>query len=123
MKQLIPIVLIALFASCSTPGKPSKSIFDKSEIDLNDVQSITIGKTQKDTAAHKLNNQEMEEFVESWNSASSKGMCKYLPKYWITIYGKDSTERSFRINGKNIKESNDECFDLVDTKLAEKWYN
>jgi hypothetical protein len=37
----------------------------------------------------------------------------------VDITMKDGTKRTFRINGKNIKESNDYCFDLGDKKYVE----
>ncbi|RMG80502.1 MAG: hypothetical protein D6707_06290, partial [Bacteroidetes bacterium] len=46
--------------------------------------------------------------------SKSKGPCKYIPKFWLTVTLKDGTTRTFRANGENIKEDNDWCFSIGD---------
>jgi hypothetical protein len=70
-----------------------------------------------------LTSEQQRIFVEKWNTARSRGPCKYIARYWIDVYFKDKSKRTFRLNGASIKERNDYCYDIGDDKYGEKLWN
>ena len=123
MRQLT-IILTLFITTILTACGQTKSFGDKKVIDLTTVDFIEIRNHsgQADTiqtVRKRLTNEQAKLFIDKWNNAKSNGPCKYIVLYWIDITMKDGTKRTFRINGENIKESNDYCFDLGDNKFAE----
>jgi hypothetical protein len=107
----------ATFSACGQTK--TKSIGDKQTVDFSMVEYIEIrnhsGQTDTiQTAPKRLTNEQSKIFVDSWNKAKPNGPCKYIVLFWVDIKLKDSTTRTFRINGKNVKENNDWCYDLGD---------
>jgi len=123
MRQLT-IILTLFITTILTNCGQTKSFGDKKVIDLTSVDFIEIRNQsgQADTIQNlrkRLTNEQAKLFIDKWNNAKSNGLCKYIVLYWVDITMKDGTKRTFRINGKNIKESNDYCFDLGDNKYSE----
>ena len=123
MRQLIILLTIFISTILTTCGQ-SKSIGNKQAIKLTTVDFIEIRNHsgQADTIKtirKRLANEQTKLFVDKWNTAESNGPCKYIVLYWVDITFKDKTKRTFRVNGKNIKEKNDQCFDLGDSKYME----
>lgn len=124
MRQTIIILTIFISAIFTACGQ-TKSIGDKQAIDLATVDFIEIRNHsgQADTIQtirKRLTTEQTKLFVDKWNIAKSNGPCKYIVLYWVDITFKDKTKRTFRVNGKNIKEKNDWCFDLSDSKYIEQ---
>ena len=116
LKLFWTLIIAGLF-SC---GLNSKSLDDKVTIDLTTVDSITIKRHQdiNHTIVHrpiKLTDTQVKTIIDKWNNADSKGLCKFLPVFEMTVYTSDKKTRNFRINSKSIKEDNDWCYDLGDT--------
>ena len=123
MRQLT-IILTLFITTILTACGQTKSFGAKKVIDLTTVDFIEIRNHsgQADTiqtVRKRLTNEQAKLFIDKWNNAKSNGPCKNIVLYWVDITMKDGTKRTFRINGKNIKESNDYCFDLGDNKYAE----
>ncbi|MBK9764486.1 MAG: hypothetical protein IPO87_14290 [Flavobacteriales bacterium] len=57
----------------------------------------------------------LNRFVRSWNTSEQAEMRKYAPSFIIKIQLKDSSRRSFRLNGNYAKEMSDWSFHLGDT--------
>ena len=126
MRQLTYILTFILSIVLLACGQTkTKSTGNKENIDLTTVDNIELRKHlyQKDSLNLNLKILTGEQsiwLVDKWNNAKPKGLCKYFPTYWLRIHFKDSMERTFRINGQSIKESNDYCYDLGDSKYLEQ---
>jgi hypothetical protein len=59
----------------------------------------------------------LNRFVQSWNTSEQAEMRKFAPSFTIKIQLKDSSRRSFRLNGNYAKEKNDWSFQLSDTTV------
>ncbi len=100
---------------------------EKASIDLRTIKYVEIRNhsNQPDsikTIRKRLNIEQTKIFVAKWNESKSIGFCKYFPNYWIDLYFIDGSKRTFRINGKNVKEKNDWCFDFMDKNyIIELW--
>ncbi len=120
MKHISFILTIIFSVTLTACGQTkTKSIGDKQTIDFTLVDFIEIrnqsGQTDTiKTVPKRLTNEQSKLFVDSWNNAKSNGPCKYIVLLWVDIKLKDGSTRTFRINGKNVKESNDWCYDLGD---------
>jgi type IV pilus biogenesis protein CpaD/CtpE len=119
LKTFWTLIIVGLCAC----GQKSKSLNDKVTVDLEKVDSITIKRHQEinHTIVHKpirLTDTQVKTIIEKWNNADSKGLCKFLPEYEMTIYTSDKKIRNFRINSKSIKEDNDWCYDLADNDFV-----
>ena len=60
----------------------------------------------------------LSRFVRAWNTSTQAEMRKYVSTFTIKIQFKDSSRRSFRVNGNYSKEKNDWSFNLGDTSLV-----
>ena len=124
MKHLIFILTLYISTIFTACGQ-TKSIGAKQSIDLTTVDFIEIRKQsgQADTIQtnrKRLTNEQNILFVDKWNAGNSNGPCKFIVLYWVDITFKDKTKRTFRVNGKNIKEKSDFCFDLGNSKYIEQ---
>lgn len=125
MKNLIFILTIIFIATLTACGQTkTKSTGDKQPINFSTVDFIEIRNHsgQADsikTVFKRLTSEQTKVFVDKWNNAKANGPCKYIVLFWADITFKDGTKRTFRINGKSIKEKNDYCFDIGDNKLIE----
>ena len=120
-------ILIFLLSTVLIACKQSKTKYadEKKSIDLATVDDIVLKKSsdQKDSLninMKLLTDEQSKWIVDKWNNAKSKGPCKYVPTYWLEVHFKDGTKRTFLINGQTIKESNDDCYDLGDSKYLEQ---
>ncbi|MBP7514746.1 MAG: hypothetical protein KA791_09385 [Flavobacteriales bacterium] len=59
----------------------------------------------------------LDRFVRSWNTSEQAEMRKFAPSFTIMLQLKDSSRRSFRLNGNYAKEKDDRSFRLRDTSL------
>ncbi len=74
----------------------------------------------------------LNRFIQSWNTSEQEEMRKYVSSFTIKIQLKDSSRRSFRVNGNYAHEKKDWSFHLGDTSLRasldslrtlnERWY-
>jgi hypothetical protein len=120
----LTIILTIIFVTTLTSCRQNKSIDDKQIIDFTEVEYIEIRNQsrQADTIQRickRLTIEQSKDFIERWNNAKANGPCKYIVLFWVDIKLKDGTSRTFRINGKNIIEKNDYCFEMGDNKLIE----
>lgn len=98
---------------------------NESKIEITSVDSILIINYLPNTVAkpsRKLTLSDVKTFVTDWNNSVSYGMCKYFQEYRLIVFQKDGTQRTFRANGKNIKEKNDVCFDIGYDNYFDKLY-
>jgi hypothetical protein len=128
MKQMriLTIILITCLTACAQTK--TRSVDDKKIIDLKTVDNIKIRNhsVQEDTLpilTKQLASEQIKKFVDKWNTAKSIGPSIFVAHYVINITLKDGSTRTFRINGQSIKENNDWCFDLGDTKFIEQLWN
>lgn len=126
MKNLLSFIfLVAFFFSCGQTS--NKILSDKSSIDIAFVDHIEITKrTASDTIVYKpkrLNESDTKDLVDKWNNAKRSDLIKYLPEFFIDIYFKDGTKRTFRISQSNMKERSDWCYDLGDKELIKRIWN
>jgi len=123
VKHIAFILTLLFAATCSVCGQiKTKSIDDKQIVNFSMVVYIEIRNhlVQTDsvqTVQKRLTNEQSKIFVDTWNKAKSNGPCKYIVLFWVDIKLKDGTTRTFRINGKNVKENNDWCYDLGDNSF------
>ncbi len=59
----------------------------------------------------------LNRFVQSWNTSEKAELRKYISSFTIKIQFKDSSRRSFRLNGNYAKEKNDWSFQLSDSTV------
>jgi len=119
------IVSTTLTACGQTNNKPN---FEKVKLDIETVDFIEItNRVQSDTSLNPtkgLSNEQINLFVEKFNSSKSNGLRKAIPLYFVDVHLKDGTKRKFRINGQYIKENDDYFFDLGDSEFIESiWTN
>jgi hypothetical protein len=127
MSYCIKLVLTIFTAGLIACGQSTKSPFDKLPIDLDSVDFVMLEKHQRnDTIVPEpisLTDSQAKLIADKWNNSVGKGLCKYLPEFFMTVYLKDKRKREFRINGQNIKENNDWCYDLGEPDFIEKLLN
>jgi hypothetical protein len=116
-KTLLQILTLSLVVvSC---GQPNPNPIDRLQVD-----SIVIYYNHPDDTIapppRKLSVTSIKKFADDWNKTCADDICKYYPYYLITVYHKDKTKREFRVNGQNIKERTDECFNLNDPDYFDK---
>lgn len=129
MRQLTYILTFIVSTTFTACGQTkTKSNFEKSNIDIETVDYIEIKNRagQSDTLDNltkRLTDEQKNQFIEKFNNSKPNGLRKAIPLYFIDVHLKDGTKRSFRINGQYIKEKNDYCFDLGESKFAESIWN
>jgi hypothetical protein len=126
LTYILTFIVSTTFTACGQTK--TKSNFEKSNIDIETVDFIEIKNRagQSDTLDNltkRLTDEQKNQFVEKFNNSKSNGLRKAIPLYFIDVHLKDGTKRSFRINGQYIKENNDYCFDLRDSKFIETIWN
>ena len=105
------IIIVFVISSC---GFKKSQLFDKKSIDKDSVDYIVIEQWHKDSAAYRLSNKQIMDFIDKWNSSSSSGLYKYIADYNLTVHMKNGLLRNFRINRDKIKENNDYCYNITD---------
>jgi hypothetical protein len=128
MKQMriLTIIMITCLTACAQIK--TRSVDDKKTIDLTTVDNIKIKNqsVQEDTLPiliKQLTSQQIKIFVDKWNNAKSMGPSIFVALFMIDITFVNGSKRTFRINGQSIKENNDWCFDLGDSKYIEQLWN
>jgi hypothetical protein len=124
MKTLFILIIFISSIIQSCEPTETKLFNTKQTIDYSTVDFITIrsksepGDTSK-LIDKRLSNEQAQVFVEKWNHSEAIGPCKFVVLYWIDINFKDGSKRTFRVNGKTIKEQADFCFEFNDDKFIE----
>lgn len=126
LTYILTLIISTTFTACGQTK--SKSNFEKINIYIETVDFIQIKNRagQSDTLDNltkRLTSEQKNQFVEKFNNSKQNGLRKAIPLYFIDVHLKDGTKRSFRINGQYIKENNDYCFDLGDSKFIESIWN
>jgi hypothetical protein len=60
-----------------------------------------------------LSKNQTNRFINKWNNSYPIGLCKYLPKFTLTVKMKNGENRDFRINGQTIKGRNGYGFRFI----------
>lgn len=109
--------LAALALICGVYWGAHAAEVAKSPIDPAQVATIDIAK--HGDKPRRLNNQEIESFVKSWNEANPIGLCKYAVEYSIYLRLKDGRTVEYRASGNTIKSTptKDYCFTVSETEL------
>jgi len=107
----ILIIFTLVVSSC---GFQKSQSFGKKSIDKDSVDYIVIEQWHKDSSAFRLNNKQINDFIDKWNNSSSVGLYKYIAEYDLTVHFKNGLLRNFRINTEKIKENNDYCYNILD---------
>jgi hypothetical protein len=129
VRQLTYILVFIVSATFTACGQTkSKSNFEKLIIDIETVDYIEIKNRagQSDTLDNltkRLTDEQKNQFIEKYNNSKPNGLRKAIPLYFIDVNLKDGTKRNFSMNGQYIKENNDYCFDLGDSKFIESIWN
>jgi hypothetical protein len=125
VRQLTYILTFIISTTLTAYGQSNtKSIFEKSKIDIETVDYIEINNKSEQLDSiqqdkKRLNEKQKNEFVSKWNNSTSVGTIKSLTSFYITVHFNDGTTRKFRGFGKFLKEDNDFGFDLGDFKYLE----
>ena len=117
---VIMIIIVSNFVNAC--GQLQKN---KNKMDIASVDSILIIKYLPNTVAktpRNLTSRQIKTFVTDWNNSVSHGMCKYFQEYRLIVFQNDRTKRTFRANGKNIKEESDVCFNIGEDSYFNKLY-
>ena len=105
-----------LLGACYSP--PSA----KPEIDSRMVNYIGIAK-HPDSSSFKMTKEQAEQFIREWNGASSAGLYKFWPEYFVTVHFKKDSTVSFRINDGLIKGQGDNTYAVADKQFFnETWF-
>ena len=102
-----PIIILVFLASCFSHFN------DKQKVDKNQVDYIEIRK-QFDTVSLRLTTHLASDFIDNWNSSSSKGSSKYFPEYFLTIYFQGDSSLSYRTSNDLIKQKSDWAYSIGD---------
>jgi len=120
-KNIFTITLILLTALKFFGQTKTKSVSDKSKIDIQTIDHGLIYIQANKTGKVKfLTIEQAKAFANKWNNAKVKGPYKFIVQYWVDIDLKDGHIRTFRINGEIAKETNDWGFDIGDKGYIEK---
>jgi len=126
LTYILIFIVSTTFTACGQTK--SKSNFEKLIIDIETVDYIEIKNRagQSDTLMNltkRLTDEQKNPFIEKYNNSKPNGLRKAIPLYFIDVILKDGTKRNFSMNGQYIKENNDYCFDIGDSKFIEKIWN
>src|SRR5688572_4145696 len=105
MRNYIKIILTLWTLGLLACSQSSKPLFDKVPIDPSEVDFIII-KRLKDSSnttdqdSLRLTSLQTKTIIDKWNSSKETGLCKYWPKYQMTIHLKNEEKRTFRIRGQ-----------------------
>ena len=109
MKLLITFLLLSL--QTLGQSKMNKN-FKKKTISSSNISKVYLKNTLYGKDSTEMNKEQIEMFVNAWNQAKSKGLYKYIPQYWLSLYDKSGNKRAFRISNKLVKENGDIAFKL-----------
>jgi len=129
MKQITRLVTLCVcFCLIACGQKAKNSDNERIGIDFSNVNKIEIknnplGRDKLPAETRQLTTEQSKLFVEKWNTSESIGLCKYLVHYWVYVTYKDGSQRTFRINGKTIKEKNDYGYSIEDEKFFDNLWN
>jgi hypothetical protein len=126
LTYILIFIVLTTFTACGQTK--SKSNFEKLIIDIETVDYIEIRNRAglSDTLnklTKRLTDEQKNRFIEKYNNSKPNGLRKAIPLYFIDVNLKDGTKRNFSINGQYIKENNDYCFDLGNSKFIESIWN
>jgi hypothetical protein len=119
MKIFTFILTFVILSSCVNS---KKSIHKHTKIDLELVDNIYIKKRHNETDSIRLNSKQTKLFVTKWNNATSEGLYKMGPEYWIIVKLKNDSIRKFRTNRNLIKEKNDWTYSISDSTLVNSFW-
>jgi hypothetical protein len=72
----------------------------------------------------RLTEEQIKIFASNWNVGKWKGVYKFRPSYYITIYYKNGSQRQFQTNNTNlIKEDSDLAYEIGDLKYVDSLWN
>jgi len=104
------IVIISSFCLSACAGQKGKLLIDSAQVGSVDIE-------KQGFKLRHLNMQDATKFVKALNGASSIGLCKYAPEYWIYLRLNDGRALKYRANGRTIKADNDYCFTVSEDDL------
>ena len=119
MKIFTFLLTLVILSSCVDSKKP---IHKQTKIELELVSNIHIKKRLNETYSIRLNNEQTELFVKEWNNATSEGLYKMGPEFWIIVKLKNDSIRKFRTNRNLIKEKNDWTYSLSDSTIISSFW-
>jgi hypothetical protein len=123
MKQttnLLTLYFCFILISCGQKGEhfcDKRSKIDFREVNKIEIKNNPLGRNKLPAEIKQLTTEQSKLFVEKWNKSESVGLCKYLLQYSIYVTFKDGSKRTFRINGRIIKENNDYGYSIEDEKF------
>ena len=117
----LTLLVIALFSFGQTKTKsPNNELtIGKEQVTRIEIRNHSGQADSIKTITHMFNEAMTNDLIDRLNNSKSTGPCKYIVLYWLDVYLEDGTKRTFRINGRSIKENNDWCFDIKDSDFAE----
>ncbi|OBX17465.1 hypothetical protein ES675_16335 [Bizionia algoritergicola] len=118
--KIFPFILTFVILSSCVDSK--KSIQVQTKIDIELIENIYIKKRLNETDSIRLNNKQTELFVTEWNIATSEGLYKMGPEFWIIVKLKNDSIRKFRTNRNLIKEKNDWTYSVSDSTLVSSFW-
>ena len=123
MRKILTLVII-IIAMTSYGQTKNGSEVNKLAINNELVDSIQITNNclpcdSCQFITYRLNESMTKNLFEILNESNTKDSCKYLTLYWLDIYFKDGTIRTFGINGPLFNENNKWCFDINDSDYFE----
>lgn len=119
--KLINLILIILFTTSCFQLKKGNA--HKMSIDKDSIEFVSIKKQlNASDSIYFLTNKEIQQIVYELNNSKYKGLYKMIPKFLVHINFKNDSVRTFRTNGKLIKENNDFTYSLSTPLLiADLW--
>ena len=119
MRILTFILTFIILSSCADS---KKKIHEQTKINLELVDNIYIKKRLNETDSIQLNDEQTKLFITEWNNATSEGLYKMGPEFWIIVKLKNDSIRKFRTNRNLIKERNDWTYSLSNSTLISSFW-
>ena len=119
---IILVVIITSFGKIKTISEGYKLKINKELVDSIEITNNCSPCDSCRFVTYKLNESMTNNLIDRLNESNSKDSCKYTVLYWLEIHFNNGTYRTFRVNGALIKEKDNLCFDIKDSKWFEELY-
>lgn len=94
MKIFLPIIL---FTICSCTEIKKQSGRQLNEINILQIESVELNKNEGNNIPLRLNEKQIQKFVNVVNKTSGAELRKAFPKYWINVKFKNGTIKKYKV--------------------------
>ncbi|MFH1050540.1 MAG: hypothetical protein V1779_06365 [bacterium] len=123
-KILILILITNSISVCQT----FNPIHERMDFNIDSVKSINIildeyKQYDLNGIGFFLNKYQKKAIINKFNTAQPKGLCDFIPEYWLTLKLLDDSIINFKILDEKIKVNDEWCFSIDDSDFIDSFYN